>query len=425
VHHFRRVTISALTLFLLALTVTPAQAAPPPGTDPAASDLAAGWLARSLADADGIASWADGSPDYASTTYAIMGLRAAGYGSDQVTASAQALVDAGDAFIGDATQVDAKASAIALMILAMTAAGLDPTQYAPDRDLVADLESTIQPDGALSSAPSAYGQGFAIMALLSATGQAPAATVDWLAAQRCVDEASPGLGGYGFSGPGSCTDVDPDSTAVALLALALAQADPTLTDASRAYLWTTQDTSGGFRSDFSGVNAFTTGLALAALTVSAADPQAGDEAADLDAGRAWLASLSYSCLDAADPATAGLVGAMAGDEATRSANPTSPADLFGATAQGLWGLLAAGIDPVAYPAPGAEVPDATWCASAAESTDTAQPTTTATTQGPQVLPDDPRVANNPQWWIWVAGGLILVGAALLVWRLVAGRRTRP
>jgi len=403
VHHFRRIALGVLASFALLAPAVPAQAA-----DTSDSDLVAGWLARTLASNNDLAVLPAGGTDYASTAYALVGLRAAGVAGDQITASAKAMAASGDAFIGGVGDIDSKATAISLMILAMVAGGLDPSQYAGSagtRDLYADLESVVGPDGAVSSMATAYGQSFAILALLSSPGGVPDPVKFWLLEQPCTDASSPGFGGYGFSGPGSCDDADPDSTALAVIAAAAAGVPVGTLEPARVFLVSVQDASGGFDSAFSGINANTTGLAVAALNAISAG---SSEAAK---GTSFLESLLYTCDAASDPGTADLVGAMALTADSRAStviNPVADADrdvFFQAAAQGIYGFVDMVTNPVEYGAASAGVPDSSCSLSASPS--------------PSPAASSSSGASN--WW-WALGGFLVVVLVYIGWRFLISAR---
>ena len=411
VRHFRRIIICAFAFLLLA-PAQPAQAA-----DRSDSDLVAGWLARTLASNNDLAITPAGDVDYASTAYALIGLRAAGVAGDQIAASAKAMAASGDSFVGAPDQADDKATAVSLMILAMSAGGLDPSHYAGvdgDRDLYADLESVVHEDGGVSSSPTAYGQSFAILALLSSPGGVPDDALQWLLAQPCADTASPGYGGYGFSGPGSCDDADPDSTALAVIAAVAAGVPADVLEPSRAFLVSTQDPSGGFDSAFSGVNANTTGLAVAAL--NAVSP-GSDEAAK---GAQFLASLMYGCDLASDPAASGLVGAMAltaDSRASTQIDPLADADralFFQASAQGIYGFIDKVINPSQMAPASPDAPGTESCPATAGSADSASPSSPA--------PADSAVDTGPNNWLWALGGFLVVVLVFIGWRFLLSAR---
>ena len=378
-------------MLLLVVPVSPARAA----SDD--TDLVSGWLARTLASNNDLARTPAGEIDYASTAYALLGLKSAELAADQIRASAQAMSQSKEDFIGTPDQVDSKTTAISLMILAMQAGDLDPAQYAGSsgtRNLYSELLSTIQPNGAVSTMPTAYGQSFAILALAGAPGSVPDSTKAWLMDQPCNDSSSPGFGGYGFSGPGSCDDVDPDSTALAVIALGpmntVAVAPAETIKASRRYLVSLQDSSGGFASTFSGINANTTGLVVDALNEISPDSQ---EAAE---GVKFLESLMYGC-----DSPSSLVGAIALTADTRASVSTDPlsdadqAQIFQASAQGIFGFTELG-SPLAVAFGSVDVPS---------------PSCTAAPNG------------TSGWW-WALGGFLVVVLVYVGWRfIISGRRS--
>ena len=403
VRNIRHILVYAFAVLLMLAPAVPAQGADPVPTQ----SLIAGWLARTLASTDNLAHTSAGDVDYASTAYSVLSMRGAGVAGDQIKASATALAASKEDFISTPGEIGQKTTAIALVILAMEIADLNPSQFAAGsgtRDLYADLESAVHEDGSISDMPSAYGQSFVILALLGSDSGVPKAAVDWLLAQPCVDETSPGYGGFGFSGPGSCDDVDPDSTALAVIALVAAGVDVATIKASGTYLSSIQETSGGFVSPWSGANANTTGLAVAAL-------KGLDGFSDeVTAGVNYLTSLTYGC-DVASTAET-VVGAMAFDSSSRAVVPTTPlagdvqASLFQASAQGLFGFVGFPVPSAPLPTLSAEVPDASLC-------------TAVTTPGPTTPePDRP---TSLVWLWWTLGGIAVVGA-ILVWRFLPSRR---
>lgn len=396
------------------------------GTEPEPSGLAAGWLARTLAENGDLALTPAGTTDYASTVYALLGIRAAGVASTQITASADAMARSKEDFIGDPSQIDAKTTAIAFMILGLAAAEKDPSQFTGSdgtRDLYADLRSAVADDGSISSMPSVYGQSFALLALFTSPDGAPDIAVEWLQAQRCTDESSPGFGGYGFS-TGSCDDADPDSTALAALALVATGGSSEALEPAGTFLLADQDPSGGFDSPFSGVNANTTGLAVAALTAIGSTSYVPA----ISQARAYLESLSYGCDLASDTTTAPRVGAMAYDSTSRASNPTgsltpqTTATLFQATAQGMWGLIDQADIPPEFSQVSSKIPDWQSCpvASPASSASvTSSPTSDITPSSAATPADSSQPAPN---WLWALGGFLVVILVYLGWRFLLSAR---
>ncbi|MCL2471746.1 MAG: hypothetical protein FWF25_08425 [Propionibacteriaceae bacterium] len=409
-HVFRSLAVGIMaSLLLIFVPVAPAHAAP---GDPLGSDsvLVSGWLARTLAATNNLALTPTGDTDYASTAYALIGLRAAGQAGDQVISSALAMASSGDAFIGDPSQTGQKASAISLMILALIAGNQDPTEYAGSsgtRNLYTDLESDIHDDGSIGDSPSAYSQAFAILALLSSPDGVPDPVLHWLEQQPCTNVSSPGYGGYGFSGPGSCSDVDPDSTAMAVIALIAAGVSADTVSSSGTYLLSVQDSSGGFTSPMSSVNANTTGLAVAALNAIGGMP-----ADKINRATAYLDSLVYTCDLAGDTGTSPVVGAMAYDSGSRASNQINPlapdvqASLFQASAQGIFGFVENITVPTNYEPPRSATPDiASSCST-----------------GTEAPPAPPSHGIAAGWW-WAIGGVVVLAAVVVLgWRLIVIRR---
>ncbi|MCL2483481.1 MAG: hypothetical protein FWF43_08745 [Propionibacteriaceae bacterium] len=397
------------SLLLIFVPVVPAHAAP---GDALGSDsvLVSGWISRTLEANNNLALTPKGDTDYASTAYALIGLRAAGQAGEQIVTSAAAMAASGDAFIGDPSQVGQKASAIALMILALIAGNQDPSEYAGStdtRNLYSDLESDIHDDGSIGDSPSAYAQAFAILALLSSPDGVPDPVLHWLEQQPCTNVSSPGYGGYGFSGPGSCTDVDPDSTAMAVIALIAAGVSSDTVASSGMYLLSVQDSSGGFTSPMSSVNANTTGLAVAALNAIGGMPD--DK---ISRATAYLDSLVYGCDLASDTGNSPVVGAMAYDTSSRASNQINPltpdvqASLFQASAQGIFGFVQNITVPTNYVPPRSDTPDlASSCF--------------VTPESPPAPPSHGIAAG---WW-WALGGVIVLAAVVVLgWRLILIRR---
>ena len=402
---------------------TPGEPSPTSGEPSPASDwaLTAGWLARSLGSTNDLALAPTGEIDYASTAYATLALRGLGVANDQVIASATALYTSKEDFISTPDQIGQKTTAISLMILTTWIAGLDPSQYQTDtgtRDLYADLRSAVHEDGSISDMPSAYGQAFAILALATSYTEDPKSAVSWLLAQPCTDSASPGYGGYGFAGPGSCDDVDPDSTALAVIALRAAGVESSTLTPSGTYLTSIQDPSGGFVSPWSGANANTTGLAVAALnSLGGFEDQATK-------GKDFLVSLIYGC-ESANSTTAPAIGAMAFDATSRQAELTVPLDAesqaryFQASAQGIFGLISiSSTMELDLPEPGTGVADSSVC----DLTSSTPPSETQAPSGDSTPAPSQSTTTIPSALWWILGSVVVVALALVAWRFLATRR---
>jgi LPXTG-motif cell wall-anchored protein len=302
----------AATLILSASIplAAPVAASAAPVADPAAS--AAGWLGRELASGGDVLAL-NGATDWGLTIDALFALAAAGVGADQGAATAAKLNESGEAYIGAAADIDTKWSAVAKLALALQVAGLDPSAFpvgGSSRDLIADLNSALRPDGSFGSSDSAFSHALALIAL-SRAGGAPTTALNWLTAQSCSDLASPDFGSFGWDN--NCGSPDADATALALqglLAAGLDSADPTVAAATE-WLAGKQEPDGGFPSSWGGANANTTGLAVG--TLSLVGGFAGAEQ-----GAKYIDSLRITCatLDTANtPLTEDAIGAIAMDRA--------------------------------------------------------------------------------------------------------------
>ena len=395
---FRRLALGILACSLLLIPSTPAHGETQPQWSSA--QLTAGWLARALADQGNLALRDTGEVDYASTAYAILGMKASGVAALQIVKSGEAMASSDEAFIGTSDEIGSKTTAIALMILAMRAADLDPSDYPTahgTRNLYEDLLSAVREDGSISDWASAYGQSFAILALSTATVTLDRKITDWLLAQPCTDAASAGYGGYGFSGPGSCEDADPDSTALAVLALAHVGVSLDTLAPSRAYLWSVMDDHGGFVSPFSSANTNTTGLALAALKAS--DP-AGVDADKMSSAENYLMSVRLDC---SRTINISLLDAMVYDLTETLPAPEDSFTLFGSTAQGVWGLA-----------------DGLFLNAETGVLDVPGPTACEVDASPPVTQEE---EPSNLWWIAILAVAVL-GIAVITWRVVVKRSTR-
>jgi len=395
-----------------------ADAAPtltPGGT---AGESAAAWLGRQLAGQAGLAQTAQGRTDYPTTVAAILGLAAAGVGADQIRASAAALAQAGEAFIGSPAQIGLKTTAIAQLILAMDTAGLDPTRLATSdgtRDLYADLAGAVRPDGQVGQYASVTGQAVAIMALSQSPQPMPGTVIQWLGAWPCADAQQAGVGGFGLTVAGSCADVDTDATALVVRALVMAglTASPIFAPAV-AYLVKVQDSFGGWPTAWAGVNAASTGLALWALRSASTVPGLPDLTLAIGRGEQYVASVSYDC--AVEPgavAPAATLGAIAYDGAIRH----SPA---GASAPGAVGLTQSTARAIlAYSRGDAGLPEAGSAGLPAGLTCPAGDSTASAGSGDAATPPADSAdlaAAGAAPWLWAGGALLVLVAAFFGWR---------
>lgn len=165
---------------------------------------------------------------------------------------------------------EAAAGNIAQLILAVTAAGQDPTSFGPagaTHDLLADLQR------AYNGASGQYGTKVfdhivSILALRSANQAPPAAAIAFLKTQQKTD------GGWSFDNA-DAFGTDTNTTALALVALASnGSLDGCLVSKALAYLKAAQQTSGGFPSQaaFPPSDPDSDGLVIEGLLAVGQDP---------------------------------------------------------------------------------------------------------------------------------------------------------
>ena len=173
---------------------------------------------------------------------------------------------------------EAAAGNIAQLILAVTAAGNDPTNFGPPgakHDLFADLQ------GDYNSSTGEFGTKIfdhivSILALRSASKAPPAAGIAFLKSQQKAD------GGWSFDNA-DAYGTDTNTTALALVALAAnGSLDGCVVNKSLAYLKAAQQTSGGFPSQaaFPPSDPDSDGLVIEGLLAVGQDPT----------GAAWTTS---------------------------------------------------------------------------------------------------------------------------------------
>jgi len=232
-----------------------------------AQRAAAAWMAAELADNKNVlAYW--GSTDWGLTMDALFALAGAGVGGSQITATANALYASGEDYIGSPSQLPSQWPYVAKTVLALQVAGLDPTEF-PDggdgRDLVADLRSSIRPDGKWTNSADAFKTSLGILALARTEAGVPTAAVTAYQAMACADSANANFGSFGYLPGCSAADVDTTAMAVqALLAAGVSPSDPSVANAA-AWLVGKQDEDGSFPSPWGPGNTNSGGLAAQAL----------------------------------------------------------------------------------------------------------------------------------------------------------------
>ncbi|MBS1837144.1 MAG: hypothetical protein JST64_05550 [Actinobacteria bacterium] len=325
----RRAAVTAAAVVLL-LTAC----APPPSANQAAASGAGAWLDRQFTSAGWFpGAFTPSTPDVVNGAQAIADLSVLGIGAGsratrlaRLEADAPAAIDDGTAYVP---------GTLARVILAVVASGGNPRSFA-GTDLVADLESTIQPDGRFGSQfpgyDGSYRQGLALAALsvvtprpasiTPASGQSidDVAAVAWLRAQQCADGSWMAFRATTTSpcveDPSTWTYKDSNGSAMAALGLtavgATAPVDPS------GWFTSVRGSDGGWGAFPAGAttqsDADSTGLVIAALKALGHDPdesayaalrsfQLGDTAAVADRGAFFYKSPdhspnSYATLDA-------------------------------------------------------------------------------------------------------------------------------
>ena len=138
---------------------------------------------------------------------------------------------------------EASAGSIAQLILAVSAAGQDPTSFGPSggrRDLLADLQALYNSSTGEFGSDKVFDHIMAVLAIRSAGRQPAAAAIAFLKGQQKSD------GGWSFDNASSF-GTDTNTTALALIALASTSSlDGCQVAAALAYLKTAQQADGGF-----------------------------------------------------------------------------------------------------------------------------------------------------------------------------------
>ncbi len=285
----RRVAAFLFVAGLVLAVAHPASAAPP-GNDPeTGARFAAAWLGRQVNDAGFIPQSANpATANLSLSAQAVPALAAAGVGRHQVDALLGYLGRHVDDLVAGSGADDP--GALASLILAAEAAGVDPTAFGtPATNLVSRLVATQQANGLFGTAAptfdGAYREGLALLAL-HAAGVANAAGVTWLEDQQCDDgswtafradtiQPCPAVDPNTFSGP------DTNSTALGALGLHAHGATTEVTNGIAA-LQAVRNAGGGWgflaRAD-QGTDANSTGLVVEAIRTVTGAPDARGTAA--------------------------------------------------------------------------------------------------------------------------------------------------
>jgi hypothetical protein len=253
----RRATAAGLLLCSLALgTGLQASAAPVPTSPPTAAQAGAGWLGRQFTSGGYILS--EGKADPGSTAEAVLALAAAGVGGGEARAGIAWLEKNFESYVRSSD----KAGALATVILAAQAMGVDPRTFGGTgtaNDLVTRLDNTQQtsgPDAGLfgTSSPTydgAFRQGLALMALANQgiSDSTVAAGVAWLQDQQCSDG---GWTAYRSNLAVACPAPDPadytgpDTNSTAIAVQALVATKSSFPVAPTPFFESAQNADGGF-----------------------------------------------------------------------------------------------------------------------------------------------------------------------------------
>ncbi|QSB05492.1 hypothetical protein [Natronoglycomyces albus] len=274
-------------------------------SNPAAA--AGQWLLSQASAEDGQAWEVDGAASQSASLDAVIGLMAAGYGSEQTEATLGWLdsADVLGAYL-EGEEGDLQAGAAGKTLLAVAAAGGDITDFG-GYDLVGDLSEAQDDDGSFGDGAT-LSNAWALLGLHHASTIAGAdvaadidAAVDALVAQQCDD------GSFAFEGitDDGCFG-DPDTTGIAAAALATTDGDHDdaldALNASGAWLLGLQGDDGGVDGGF-GANANSTAMAGQALLAIVTVPGADDVEALTDGVASagdYLQSLQVDCSDEAN-----------------------------------------------------------------------------------------------------------------------------
>ncbi|MEU6019440.1 prenyltransferase/squalene oxidase repeat-containing protein [Streptomyces sp. NPDC047515] len=286
---------------------------------------AVAWVEGALTDGERVVDDGADTPNYLLTTEAAYALAAADGDSatlDKVTAFLAAHIDEYAYASGEGEAPDATSAARLALLAEATEA--DPHHFG-GHDLIADLVDNICTAGPDSGSPTpgctaegdfrnathADGQAFALLALIRAGAEPPAASVERLTQLQCDDGGVTSI----LIRPGEYCDGDPATTGLVALALQQAGGQDAAVTKARTYLKKAQREDGAFPG-YTGATAgsnYATAYAAQAL-------RALDDTVQADAAVSWL---SRQQLD---------VGGFGFEEGATDAAlyPTSPAVLAGA-----------------------------------------------------------------------------------------------
>lgn len=248
------------------------------------TQLAAQFIEKEFAAANGLIPGPAGTPDIGLNQDLLLSLNALDPDSPEIDAAYAAIAPELESYVSDTDYIFSDR-------LAKTVAFQDALGVR-DADFIAQLVNAVQDNGQIknldngeaTTAINNFSQAWGVLALhrVGETEAAERAT-DFLETQVCSD------GGVQLASAiePTCKTTDSDVTAMVAQALTLASGaqDPT-TQATLDYLVTTMDETGGVKNTFTGVNSNSTGLVGSAFAL------AGDEENYLKA-REYLAAVQF------------------------------------------------------------------------------------------------------------------------------------
>ncbi|MFN8044876.1 MAG: hypothetical protein U0Q08_02305 [Dermatophilaceae bacterium] len=436
-----RASGAAVAVAALSIVALPAQTASAATTIADPTTAGARYLQEQLVAGGDFFSTQWGA-DHGVTADAVLALDAAGTGQTEAAKATAFLAAHVVDYTGFGDPSEVYAGATAKLLNVAIAQGQDPTSFG-GHDLVTALTGLLQPSGRFSDKSqwgdysNVFGQSLAIMGL-SRTGGVDPKAVDFLLLQQC-----PG-GGFSLGQSDTqCSDgslSDPDATALAVQAIIATRGVTAEANSALDYLAGKQAASGGVGGGGpqTAVNANSTGLAGQAFLAGGRRTQAA-----LAAG--FVKGLQYDCSfpevmrggiaydQAAFDAAKALGGTATPQDQDRRSTSQALLALAGTPLYRVTNQGAAAVAPALTcetapapvdPAPVAPAPAAPAPAPAAPAP--AAPVASApAAAAPTVTPRPARLANTglealPA--VSLGGGLLLLGAALLLVRQRAVRR---
>lgn len=319
--------VGSLAAAALLCTAGLAATAATAGAVTTSPDSAAGYLAARLAAHGGHVVTEFGNQtydDHGMTADVVFALQATDSGAAAARTATSFLAENVDAYIG--ADGDTYAGSTAKLLTVAVSQGQDPRAFG-GQDLVARLQSTMQPSGRFSDTSqwgdysNTIGQSWAVLGLDRAGAGPDAAAVTFLRQQQCDD------GGFRLDFSAATCNSDTDATAFAVQAL-VAVAGAGDTDVREATDWLAgkiqADGGVGGTGPTVAVNANSSGMAAAAFTAAGRDAEAAKV-------RGFLRTLQFGCT-----AAESLRGAYAYNaDGLQAAEPTAQIDR--ATAQAVIG----------------------------------------------------------------------------------------